>query len=469
MNTEEILNIANKAVSKLIGRYLTDLQSDLLKASCENQTYEEFAETHGYCIDYIKKDIGSKLWHLLSEALGEKVTKKNFKQALERRKQTLGINILEYRQESRRDWGVAPDVSAFYGREKELTTLKGWIVEDKCRAIALLGMAGIGKTSVAAKLVEQIEDKFDYVIWRSLRNAPPLKNLLSELVRFLSNEQETKAEIQDLLRCLRSSRCLVILDNVETILQPGDFAGKYRSGYSEYGELLRLVEVTRHQSCLILTSREKPFEIASCEATKSSLVRSLQLNGSPEASQAVVKWQGLLGSESQKQQLCWRYGNNPQILKIITTLIKDLFESNVEDFLKQDVVAFYSVNLLLDQQFERLSEIEQIIMYYLANSDGWISNKELVEKINKSLSQTRILEALQSLCWRSLIEKRGSKYIIQSVMIEYITESLIEQIETKVRNTDISLDSNNECLKDTVINENRGTEYRQLSPLKAIN
>lgn len=84
MNTQELLNVADKLVVKSFGKHLTDLQSELLKASCENQTYEDFAINHGYCLDYIKKDVGAALWHLLSEALAEKVTKKNFRQALER-------------------------------------------------------------------------------------------------------------------------------------------------------------------------------------------------------------------------------------------------------------------------------------------------------------------------------------------------------------------------------------------------
>ncbi|WP_375502675.1 hypothetical protein [uncultured Nostoc sp.] len=87
MNIQELLTIADKVVSKSSGRHLTDLQSDLLKASSENQTYEQFANDHGYCLDYIKKDVGSALWQLLSQALGEKVTKKNFRQALERYQQ----------------------------------------------------------------------------------------------------------------------------------------------------------------------------------------------------------------------------------------------------------------------------------------------------------------------------------------------------------------------------------------------
>ncbi|WP_373530845.1 hypothetical protein [Nostoc sp.] len=84
MNSEQLLSIADKVISKSSGRHLTDLQSDLLKASYENQTYEQFANDHGYCLDYIKKDVGSALWQLLSQGLAEKVTKKNFRQALER-------------------------------------------------------------------------------------------------------------------------------------------------------------------------------------------------------------------------------------------------------------------------------------------------------------------------------------------------------------------------------------------------
>ena len=441
MNTEEVLSIANRAVSQLTNKYLNDLQSELLKASYKNQTYEEFAQTHGYCIDYIKKDIGSKLWHLLSEALGEKVTKKNFKQALERSKQNgeIGIDIsksnnLRVKRKRYRDLGIAPDVSTFCGRDKELTTFKQWIIKDKCRVVAVLGMGGIGKTFLAAKLVEQIEDEFDFVIWSSLRNSPSLTSLLREVIDFLSNKRNKAADIKTLLKYLRSYRCLIVLDNLETILQPGNFAGNYRGGYEEYGDLLKLVEETCHQSCLVLTSREKSFEIASQEAKK-SLVRSFNIGGSLEVAQAIVKWQALIGSEKQKQQMYWQFGYNPQILKIIATLIKELFDGNIEEFSKQDTLAFNSVRILFDQQFERLSEIEQHIIISLGMSRRWTSISELLEDINILVSQTIILEALQSLCWRSLIEKRGSKYIIKSVMMDYIAGRLIEQIETNSADT----------------------------------
>ncbi|MDJ0634816.1 MAG: NB-ARC domain-containing protein [Xenococcaceae cyanobacterium MO_188.B29] len=329
------------------------------------------------------------------------------------------------------DWGEAIDVSVFYGRTEELATLETWIKIDRCRLIAVLGMGGIGKTALAVKIAQQLQEQFEYVIWRSLRNAPPLETLLSELVIFLSAGQETQGEIRVLLQYLRSSRNLIILDNVETILRSGDRAGQYRTGYENYGQLFRLIGETAHSSCLILTSREKPAEVAATEGIELS-VRSLQLKGSPEAAQKLIQAKRLSGSEKEKQILGDRYGSNPLALKIVATSIQDLFDGQIGEFLAQDTTVFNSLQKLLDQQFVRLSALEKTIMYWLAINREWTTIAELLEDIVPAVSRGNLLEALESLIWRSLIEKQSGTYTQQSVVMEYVTESLIEKVTHEI-------------------------------------
>ena len=88
--------------------------------------------------------------------------------------------------QNRLDWGEAVDVSIFFGRAEEISKLEYWIVNDRCRLVALLGMGGIGKTSLGVKLAQQIQAEFEFVVLRSLRNSPPLEELLVNLLQFFA-------------------------------------------------------------------------------------------------------------------------------------------------------------------------------------------------------------------------------------------------------------------------------------------
>ncbi|MEH1850024.1 MAG: AAA-like domain-containing protein [Nostoc sp.] len=80
MNIEEALAI----LDTFLEHGLSDIQEIVFRKAWEGQTYPDIAESCGYDANYIK-DVGSKLWKLLSQAFGEEVTKSNFRSVLRRR------------------------------------------------------------------------------------------------------------------------------------------------------------------------------------------------------------------------------------------------------------------------------------------------------------------------------------------------------------------------------------------------
>jgi NB-ARC domain len=441
MDVEEALEVVQTVVDN---GSLSKVQEIVFRHCWERQSYMEIALDSGYEVGYIR-DVGCKLWQSLSKAFGKKVTKNNFQGVLKYQsmalrspdrmakrwqsvqRDTCYLSADEASQGDRaQDWGDAIDVSVFYGRATELTTLKQWIEQDRCRLVTLLGMGGIGKTSLAVKLAEQVQDRFDYLIWRSLRNAPPLAELLQDIVQFLSGDAEVElpesldAQLSCLMTYLRSSRCLLILDNCESILRSGERAGRYCEGYEGYSELLRRIADERHQSCSILTSREKPLGIAAKEG-KTLPVRSLQLTGlpAPEA-EKILKDKGIVEIEDETKQLIDRYHGNPFALKIAATAVQSLFAGDVYRFLEHGTVIFGDLWDLLDQQFNRLSPIEKQVMYWLANQRHWVTLSELKESCFASLSQRELLEALESLQQRSLIERHSVSFTQQPAIMEYM-------------------------------------------------
>ncbi|MBE9017617.1 hypothetical protein IQ272_16005 [Chroococcidiopsidales cyanobacterium LEGE 13417] len=334
----------------------------------------------------------------------------------------------------RQDLKEAICVSVFYGRIEEIAKLEQWVLEDRCRVVALLGMGGIGKTSLAVKLATQIQDRFEYVRWISLRDAPPVETVLAQAIQFLSDEQEIDLSesigerISRLLFYLRSSRCLLILDNAESILCSGSRAGQYQEGYEGYGELLKRAGETPHNSCLLLTSREKPKDLVPLEGKK-LLVRSLPLNGLKATDgEKIFKIKGVSGASEELEVLVDRYAGNALALKIVATTIQDVFDGSVSEFLKHNTVVFGDIHELLEQQFERLIDLEQAIVYWLAINREPVSLSELRSDFVTPVPQAKFIEAVESLSRRSLVEKTEALFTLQPVVIEYVTERLVAQV-----------------------------------------
>ncbi len=472
MDIDQALAFTDSLVFAKSRIHLSDLQQAMLRESwsLERQSYDRIADIYGYSPTYLKHDVGPKLWKLLSEVLAEKVNKTSFRTAIERRFQienataqsipdkenifdnlegktrpkfTENLLITEVKA-SHQDWGDAIDVDFFYGRQAELAQLQQWILVDQCRLVALLGMGGMGKTSLSIKLAQQLQSDFKWVIWRSLRNAPPVQEILTELLKLLSNQQEidypetVEGKISRLLHYLRSQRCLVIFDNVETILQHNDKSkSSYIEGYEAYGEIFKQIGEIRHQSCLLLTSRDQPPEVRLLEGA-SLPVRAFHLGGlqKTEAQELLQLKGNFQGSKEEWNRLVEGYAGNPLALKIIATTIQNLFDGSLSDFLNQQTFVFGNIRNLIEQQFERLSESEKAVIYWLAIYRDSASFSELRSDIFPPISPQKLIDVLESLEQRSLIEKNKltliakhpAQFSLQPMVMEYVTEKLVTQI-----------------------------------------
>jgi AAA-like domain len=84
-NLEEAIKIANKVVNLKLNRNLTDVEIIIIKGAWQRQEYDEIAAQYQYATTYISQDAAPRLWKILSDSLGEKVRKSNFKEALKRK------------------------------------------------------------------------------------------------------------------------------------------------------------------------------------------------------------------------------------------------------------------------------------------------------------------------------------------------------------------------------------------------
>lgn len=317
-------------------------------------------------------------------------------------------------------WGEAPDSAVFFNREAELAQLEQW-VNAQSRLVALLGMAGVGKTALAVRLARQLQGEVDAVIWLSLRPAPPLYALVDQLGQTLPEGSQSGSEpASQLLQLLHRHRCLLILDGVEAILQSGRLAGTYRSGYEAYGDLLQRVAQEPHQSTVLLTSQEKPLAVARLEGERSA-VRSLTLTGLDAANATLLlREKGLTGDAHPWQDLIRGYRGNPFMLQMVATTIREVFDGDVKTFLKTTLFT-HDISDYIETILERVSTMEADILQQIAQQQP-VAMADLIEAVPEASPQA-LIAALQSLKQRSLLESSEGRFSLPPAVLEVVADA----------------------------------------------
>jgi len=446
MNITEVLQLIDERLIERDKKPLNTIQKAIFEGSWQGQSYQEIGNEYHRSETHIREE-GAKLWKLLSDAFGEEIRKSTSRSVLERvyikslknsniysingnnnnlcttentrlsNENDLNSNNNSQSESIYHDLTLAPQIIDFYNRENELATISNWVFKQNTRLIAVLGLWGIGKTTLVKRFIDLNLEQFEVVIWKSLKFPKSLDLWLNDLLNTCQKEpkESTDNKIQQLLEVLSNHKCLIVLDDFQNLFAVGQMAGNYQSEYSSYQHFLKLIAEIQHQSHFILISQEKSAEMNYLNQ-ENSPTQCLELSGFEAID--FLKNKGLQDRE-RWLELIQLYEGNPFYLTDIAVLIKDVFDGKVNDFLAENsLVITKKMQSHLKQIFGRCSPLAQQIALELSKVDQPLSREEL--KNNLDLSVSDLINGLQSLQQRYLIQREQNRFQLSSIFKEYV-------------------------------------------------
>ncbi len=185
-----------------------------------------------------------------------------------------------------------------------------------------MATGGYGKTALAVKFREQLIPHWR-VLWVSFRERYSVAQfgrwLLENLEQPYDEKWNDETLIQQMIRGLITSPCLLILDNLETVVQT--------AGDSVYRRFLIRWLGSGNQSKILITSREQPSFVA-------NLTRRchwLRLGGLAEADaiQLVRVNYGLTGTNQELAEFVHKMGRHPLLMQLVCSWMSDEFGEGV--------------------------------------------------------------------------------------------------------------------------------------------
>ncbi|WP_257236652.1 tetratricopeptide repeat protein [Nostoc sp. 'Peltigera malacea cyanobiont' DB3992] len=340
--------------------------------------------------------------------------------------------------------GGNPNKSLAYwqGRKTEIAQIQQWLTDKNTFLIGIEGIGGTGKSMLAAKIYDEIEG-FPKRFWADVSYGAGFSDLARQVLSefgFSVPEQETQL-MQALVKCLQSGQFLLIIDNLESLLQPdrqwgSQFYSDFFNAWVEYGG----------NSKVIITTRERP-ELKGFEWLP---LKGLQL----AEGIALLTALGIRGDLGDFVELV---DGHPLLLRLVADLLKeeysqdpdlrrlaDLGLGNLRQLLTDpQVVGVHrrenvGMVLVLDASFERLSQLQKALLLNISVYRGAVDSAAAVAVLPGS-SKTEIEGELRNLVKRFLLSEKlngNRRFEFQPVVLEYMRYKAGDQTEAHQRAID---------------------------------
>lgn len=443
----QAVKIVDSISSQVKDRGLTDAEAVALRAAWENISYTQAISESGYSYSesYVRSDAARNLWRMLSDYYGAKITKLNFRDYFECRPELLATKAIS----SDILGGHPPSADIFIGRKNEIKQLKQFSKVHQC--ICISGISGIGKSSLAAKVINHLAKKsslFDCYIWLPVYYQPNLSNLLNKVLQHLTKGGNiaslSSQDLTDLLmHFLQKDRCLIVFDEADSIIgleSPLDIR-------EEYQDLFRRLIEEQHQSCFWLTAKNFVKELSMYQGMGLP-IENMHLGAlSPQDAQQFVESHGITFDADWGKMIHSCMGN-PLLMQAVLKKVLKVQDGKASLVSEKTSMALDEFEYVLKKIFDKAVDIKSLEILVLCKIAILQGDRESIPlysvaneilELESNLSKIDIFNCLERLQQHNLIslktDNEGATIVMGNMIKKYILRNYANNLEKELKNS----------------------------------